>query len=91
VFSKRTDVAEGSFLRLFEIAQHRGGRHDGGVVVRKTESARRPGLPLALDLLATVMSSEHPDEARALHDVAHAELGKQLQEGHPYLVKRVGK
>ena len=42
---------------------------------------------LALDLLANVMSSEHPDEARTLHDAAHAELGKQLQEGHPYLVR----
>jgi len=60
---------------------------------RRHESANSSPIEkgLALDLLATVMSSEHPDEARALHDVAHAELGKQLQEGHPYLVKRVGK
>jgi len=60
---------------------------------RRHESANSSPIEkgLALDLLATVMSSEHPDEARTLHDAAHAELGKQLQEGHPYLVKRVGK
>jgi hypothetical protein len=41
---------------------------------------------LTLELLASALGMEHPEEARLLQIAARAELSKQLQQGHPYLV-----
>ena len=47
---QRADVREVALLRLLEIAQHGGGRHDGRIVVGEPEPARRARLPLFGDL-----------------------------------------
>ncbi len=62
--AKRPKVTQSGLLRLLKIRKHGPRRDDCRIVVTKTESTRRAGLPLSLKLFSGMVNCEMPTGPR---------------------------